>query len=388
MITYNEENIVDVMNGATLLASGGGGALDDGLIMLDAFKQQHPTTPIQISVCSPEEMSANSQAVVVAVMGAPSGGTNQDISPCMIHAYEEIKKVAAERGANIQYTLPIEMGGVNTFAPMLISLSSQTPIIDADASGRAVPALDTLLSHINGCETSPVVLANIYGDRAVIETADAHDASRVQSLAVPLVAVFEQNAGIAGWMFTRDNILNAMPNRTVQLARRIGSMIRSAAQNPDAHRDIFQSIDDAGLCKAKSLIQRGKIMNYTTALIDGWDIGDYFVVDEDSSNAVKYHIRFSNESLLLYEVQPDGNEKIVLTAPDIITMYNCDTYHPLTNEDLQTLKGSNKLDTLRVTLGAIQVDSHWWLNRDATKSVWKPYFEHLGYFGNIIQYSW
>ncbi|MED9781329.1 MAG: DUF917 family protein, partial [Peptococcaceae bacterium] len=57
------------------------------------------------------------------------------------------------------YTMPVEMGAFNTFAPMLISLMTGLPTLDADAAGRAVPGLDTLLSHINGGATSPLAMA-------------------------------------------------------------------------------------------------------------------------------------------------------------------------------------------------------------------------------------
>ena len=160
MRKINEDTIRNIMKGAALLASGGGGSLNDGFIMLDAFKQNHPDSKVEVSVIKPSEMQPGTNSIVVAVMGAPSGGTNLDITPCVLHAYDEAKVVAAGENVQIPYTMAIEMGGFNTFVPMLISLSNETPIIDADACGRAVPALDTILSHINGCKTSPVVLAN------------------------------------------------------------------------------------------------------------------------------------------------------------------------------------------------------------------------------------
>ena len=384
MKIFTISDITNTMRGATLLASGGGGSLNDGMIMLTSFSTAHPDVPIEISVCRPEEMDDRENAVVVAVMGAPSGGANQDITPCVLSAYDEVKKLAASQGANIKYTLPIEMGGFNTFVPMLISLSNHTPIIDADASGRAVPTLDTLLSHVNGCRTSPVALANVKDDRVTIQTKDAHDAARVQSLAVPVVAIFEQNAGIAGWMLNRAEIQSAIPNGTLTMASRIGEFLVNSLGSAD---DAFTLINKHGICKAVSLAREASIYNFQTGFKDGWDVGDYYVGYDPAERTGMYHVKFSNESLLLYQVQPNGQEKIVMTAPDIITFYDCRSHIPLTNEDLQVFKEEGRLDSLKITLGVIQVHDKWWLNPQKTSAVWKKYFSLLGYDGDVVRYS-
>lgn len=42
MQILNEQDIINVMNGAALLAAGGGGCFDDGMILLESFKKNHP----------------------------------------------------------------------------------------------------------------------------------------------------------------------------------------------------------------------------------------------------------------------------------------------------------------------------------------------------------
>lgn len=39
MQILNEQDIINVMNGAALLAAGGGGCFDDGMILLESFKK-------------------------------------------------------------------------------------------------------------------------------------------------------------------------------------------------------------------------------------------------------------------------------------------------------------------------------------------------------------
>ena len=45
MQILNEQDIINVMNGAALLAAGGGGCFDDGMILLESFKKNHPDKP-------------------------------------------------------------------------------------------------------------------------------------------------------------------------------------------------------------------------------------------------------------------------------------------------------------------------------------------------------
>lgn len=381
---FDEISILNVMRGATLLASGGGGSLKDGLIMLAAYKKAHPDNEIKVAVCTADEMSADGNAVVVAVMGAPSGGANQDITPCVLNAYDEITNIATAQGANIKYTLPIEMGGFNTFVPMLISMTNETPIIDADACGRAVPSLDTALSHINGCKTSPVALADIKNDRAVITTDDPYDAALVQKMASPIVEIFEQNAGIAGWMLQRPEIKNCIPNGTLTTAYNIGSVLEEVSAAKDA--DIFYLIKAAGFCEAETLMDNANIYDFQTGLKNGWDVGGYYVGYDISDRTGMYHILFSNESLLIYRVFAGGEERLIMTAPDIIALYDSTSYQPLTNEDLQLYQEAGRLGDLKVTLGVIKVDEKWWLYPEKANASWKKYFAPLGYDGDIVRY--
>ena len=39
MQILNEQDIINVMNGAALLAAGGGSCFDDGMILLESFKK-------------------------------------------------------------------------------------------------------------------------------------------------------------------------------------------------------------------------------------------------------------------------------------------------------------------------------------------------------------
>lgn len=352
MQILNEQDIINVMNGAALLAAGGGGCFDDGMILLESFKKNHPDKPIVVRLVDSSEMEDDTYAAVVAGMGAPTEGAGKDFTPCAVDAFAEVQRMAAEMGKGVHYTMPVEMGAFNTFVPMLISLMTGLPTLDADAAGRAVPGLDTLLSHINGGATSPLAMADDNGNITHIRCADPHDAVMAQNIASPIARAFHSNAGIAGWIMGRDEIQARIPTGTISLAKAIGEVIQQARA-------------------------------FATDFKDGFDVGSYVIGEEEGC----YKILFQNENLLLYQLAAGGEERLLMTAPDIITLYNAQNGDPITNEDLFLHREAGDLDTLQVALGVIRVDQKWWRRPENTEAAWRPYFDVLGYGDEVVRFS-
>lgn len=98
MQILNEQDIINVMNGAALLAAGGGGCFDDGMILLESFKKNHPDKPITVRLVDVSEMEDGACAAVVAGMGAPTEGAGKDFTPCAVDAFAEVQRMAAEMG--------------------------------------------------------------------------------------------------------------------------------------------------------------------------------------------------------------------------------------------------------------------------------------------------
>ena len=278
------------------------------------------------------------------------------------------------------------MGTFNTFVPMLISLMTGLPTLDADAAGRAVPGLDTLLSHINGGATSPLAMADDNGNITHIRCADPHDAVMAQNIASPIARAFHSNAGIAGWIMGRDEIQARIPTGTISLAKAIGEVIQQARETRAAGgrvRDIYNALDASGLVQAKCLCACSPLRAFATEFKDGFDVGSYVIGEGEGC----YKILFQNENLLLYQLAAGGEERLLMTAPDIITLYNAQNGDPITNEDLFLHREAGDLDTLQVALGVIRVDQKWWRRPENTEAAWRPYFDVLGYGDEVVRFD-
>ena len=87
-------------------------------------------------------------AVMVAGLGSPVAMLDPDMprfGPDAVFAYRAFQKAFAAEGKKLEYLYSGEMGGFNTFTPMLLAiLSDKDPakrikFVDADGNGRAVP---------------------------------------------------------------------------------------------------------------------------------------------------------------------------------------------------------------------------------------------------------
>ncbi len=111
-----EEEIKDVLVGATFMGSGGGGSGEQGLELLESLKKE--LGEVEIELISPEEMDPNGYAVMVAGIGAPKALKERGFGPEAKYAFETFQKVFSLSGREVKYLMAGELGGFNTMVPM------------------------------------------------------------------------------------------------------------------------------------------------------------------------------------------------------------------------------------------------------------------------------
>jgi len=366
MRIFREEQIINCITGATLMASGGGGSLKNGLDMLDKYKKDHPGAKIEIKVIKPEEMNPGAYAAVTCGMGAPMALKKVDFSKYATNAYMCLKDMAAlmTPPRNIEYSLSVELGGFSTFIPMLISLLNDVPMVDADGAGRAVPALDTLLLNVNGCDTSPLAMANGDNDKVEIFLNDPKNAPLGELIGRNICGAFGNMSGLSGWMVSQKEINDRIITDSIDLSERVGQCIKYCTDNKV---EVFANLKERGIVDA-TYLGRGKITDKKVETSQGFDFG-YTTIETEKG---KYQIKFQNENLVIYL-----NGKAYMTCPDIIMMYDAKTYLPLTNAD-------NNIG-MDVVLGKIKIDDKWKKNSKFF-DYWRKYLKIAGYTGEYIPY--
>ena len=362
----DEHQIVDVIWGATLLGGGGGGSMQNGMDLLEQFKKEG-LGPLNVNLITREEMEPGKYAAVTAGMGAPTVLKTLNFYPYVINAFAALKEMAAklDEKKDLEYSMAVELGGFNTFVPMLISLVEGVPFVDADGAGRAVPALDTLLLHINGLNTSPLAMANGNGDKVTIVTTDPRDAGLAEEIGRHICMAFGMVGGLSGWMINKDEVAK-VPEGTVTKCEKIGADLREHAGKKD---DVFEFLKSRGHECRTVVPGICKVLKIENKQAKGFDYGEVTVAAEDGK---EIKIFYQNENLLITV----GGEPYV-TIPEIIAVVNAEDGVPLTNADIQ--------EGQEVFVGVVKTDEKWDLNPDMF-DVWGPFMDNIGYKGQRISY--
>ena len=370
MYSLDGNGIRNMIYGATIFGGGGGGACESGEMALDQFKEDHgiqDDADVMVQVMAPEEMDDAGYAACTAAMGAPTKFKEVRIAPYINGSFDHLCKMAESKRKSIDYSISVETGGFNTLVPLLVAMEKGIPFIDADGTGRAVPALDTLLLHINGLQTSPLAMSDNMGNRVSIELENARDAVMGETIGRNLCVAFSQMGGLSGWMVKKTEITGNLPVGSVSKCCKVGEILRTATSSVG----IFDAMAAAGLeCKE---IGRGQVTAATNEQASGFDKG---TVEITGADGTKWTTHYLNENLILEEQKPGGEKRTIMTAPDIICYINTDTCAPLSNADIVSKTG--EILVKNVAVGVMKVDEKWWRNDLAyIQKIWSRYFTIL-----------
>lgn len=377
----NESQMIDIIWGATLMGGGGGGPISGGMELLNAYKRHHPDQTPCVEMITASEMQDGVYAAATAGMGAPAAIVGVDFSQFAANAFALLKEVAARDGKVLEYNIPVELGGFSIFFPLLLSMLTGKPTVDADGAGRAVPALETLLLHVNGCPTTPCALANGDNDKIILELADCHNAPLAEKIGRDICGEFGNMVGISGWMVNRDDVQNRIITGSITLCEEIGKIMRD--DSLDKSR-LFEALVEKGLLEAK-VICKGKIQSNDVVTRGGFDFGA--VVVEDEATGGVYQINYQNENLLLQKKTGEDTFENLMTVPDLTCMYCIDPQGsdgvsagmPLSNADAKA--------GMKVAVAVVKVDPKWFLTETAWWDVWKECMEHIGYEGGYLAFD-
>ena len=120
--TLYKQDILEILYGATFLGAGGGGSLSFGLDMLEKLEKQGET--IELELLSLDELEKDDYAAMVAGLGSPVAMLEGEFGPDAVNAFKAFQRGFAAEGKTVKYLYPGEMGGFNTFVPMMVAILS------------------------------------------------------------------------------------------------------------------------------------------------------------------------------------------------------------------------------------------------------------------------
>lgn len=359
MRTLNKEQLLDICYGAAFLGSGGGGPFKSALRLVENLPDN-----VTVTVKTIDEVDPNKRTAVIAGIGSPEAVLKLQNLDAAIHAYEQLNRAYNQQ---IDCVIPIEVGAINTIAPMMVAIARGIAVIDGDGAGRSVPSLTTTTFAAANLSANPTILADS-GNQSV--SVCVKTAAEAEAFARPILSVqaFNGIAGLAMWAMDKSMLQQAVPIRgTLQLAEAVGYTLRKSA-NPVG--DVLNLLQKEGFTAVP--LFTGTVQPPDATTQGGFDFGKVVLKQGVDREVWVY---YQNESLIAWDTQ---DTVPMIIAPDSICYVTLDG-QPFSNADIdERIVGREA-----VLIGIVARPE---LQSGSILESFKSALEHLGYAGSYVPF--
>lgn len=339
-----KKELLDIVQGATFLGTGGGGSSKAGEALVEGFFSEQ-----EVELISVDEVEDEAKVVVAAGMGSPEAALKRGWSRETVNAFNALEKVTGE---TFNYVIPLETGGSNILTPMTITVEKGIPTIDADGAGRAIPELQQTMFSINNIPISPTALAD---DANIWVIINAENPFKMEDLARAVTTELGMQAGIVCHIMSGKEMKKAAITGTISKAEKVGKAIREAKEtNKDPVEAVLSIVGGFVLGK-------GTVTNVSTETKGGFDFGKTTIKGDKETLRIDY----KNENILAWR---DGN--LVAMVPDGICCISLDG-QPLANTDIK--------EGMDIAVIGIEAPDKWRV--PAGFNVFRRVVEAIGYRG-------
>ena len=307
------DDVEKIAIGAGILGTGGGGNPYRGMIRAKGQLELGRT----LAVVRLDELPDDALVAPLGGMGAPT------ISMEKLGRGDEgmvaVRELERLLGVRVAATVPIEVGGTNSFAPLIAGAMLGVPTVDADGMGRAFPEGSMVSFYFDGVAPSPTVMVDAQHQKITLQgIPDSRELERIQR------AICGQ---LGGTSMVADEPLTvarlretAIPN-TLTLAHRIGDAVRAAQA---AGADPIAAVCDAAHGR---VLFSGKVVDVDRRVERGYNFGHLRLDGLDGDRGSRAEIDLQNEYLIC---RIDG--RIAALVPDLITLVDTDRGEPIPTE--------------------------------------------------------
>ncbi len=323
----NDQEIDDLVRGATFLGTGGGGSPEEGGRLL----RRELAEGRKIGWVDKDTVSDDEWTACVSFMGNRAPLTAEDMRKKKDLGLDEWKfennLVEAVRGlqdylgARVQAIVVPELGGSNTPGPLATGARLGIPVVDGDYAGRALPEIAQMSPCMFGKPILPIVSVDKWGNSTIIKEAVNYElAERIGKMLA--MAAFG-NTGLA-FPLKGSVMKEVIIPGTLTQCYNIGKAIREI-RDKGKH-----SVDDIVSLSKGWLLFEGRVMEKAWEVIDGYYCGTHLIEGTDRFQGHQLKVWFKNENHLTWL-----DDKIHVTSPDLIIQIDPGTYEPIPNHELE-----------------------------------------------------
>ena len=310
-----KEDVENLVIGASILGSGGGGDPYIGkLMLLTAIEKGKEIKILDVDVVDNDDF-----IIPIAAMGTPTVLIEK--LPSGREAIESLRLLEQYFNREAKYITPIEAGGINSTIPLVVGALTKKPVLDGDGMGRAFPELQMVTFHLVGVKATPMAMADEKGNAIILDAIDNYWAEK---LARTITIRFGGTAWIAIYPMFGSKYREGVIRGTVTLAISIGHAIREAKKFGKDPIDML-------LDTVKGFILfRGKIIDVKRFITGGFAKGEVRIEGLEEYKNSQMTVLFQNENLVAIK-----DDEVVASTPDIITIIDAETGKPITTERLK-----------------------------------------------------
>jgi hypothetical protein len=304
-----EVALSDILDGATILAAGGGGPVQAGRSLLNSMIAQK-LFPKLVPL---KEVSDSARVAVPIAMGSCATLLEDFLDFQMVGALETYRKIVG----SIDALIPVETGQINTLAVLYTAAKTNLPVIDADGTGRSIPEFKNTVFYSRKANPNPFVMYDSVGNTV---TLNASSLDEIDRLGRTICTEMGGLCGAAGIDISGAMVKEIAVPETISHCERLGSVLR---QNRD--KDPVSALVNEG---EGFLLTRGLIEKIESKVVHGHDYGSLTVRGLGKERNRRVRIGFKNEGLVAYR-----NNKPAVISPDHIFMLDLFTHMPVTFTD-------------------------------------------------------
>lgn len=318
--SLRRQDIADLACGCAFLGSGGGGDPHMALLEIDAALAGGGV----IELIDLASLADDAFVAPCGWIGAPT--VSAEKLPSGREALQGLRKLEEISGRRVDAVLPVEIGGSNGLAALLLALRSGLPVVDCDGMGRAFPESQMVIFNIRGQKATPAILTDDKGNCVVIET---HDNPTEERLARAMSVAMGGNCHLIEYSATgRLMKASALPG-TISDALAIGGSIRIARESGrDPFAALFAALQVSHQFSRAGVLFDGKIVDLQRETRNGFSIGR--AVIDAFGGGQRLVVEFKNENLV---ARLDGEVRALV--PDLISILDRETAETIVTERLK-----------------------------------------------------
>lgn len=318
----------DFVRGSTLYGTGGGGPQVMGRkLLLGSFEEGKDISWIDI-----DQLKDDDWICTAFYMGSIAPMTDKDKENMALLGLKErveprvlvraVKELEKELGVTFAAIVPVELGGINSPAPVDAAAQMGKKVLDADLAGRAVPEVAQTLPRIHKLPIAPLTCCDAWGNVIIIRETHGYDFAEQLGKMVSIPAY--EPIGMACFAMKVKDARKAIVKGTMTRNLETGRAVREAHE---AGRDPADAFAKAA---GGQVVFRGEVTKKEWESRGGYMFVDLYIKGKEGFAGHELKLWAKNENHMSWL---DGKPYIM--SPDLLQCVYEDGGNPITNTDIK-----------------------------------------------------